>query len=186
MVPLLNTKMGSTEVLVLVPPPVPPVEEEFTSTLTVVAVPLVAVVTRLVPEVRPEAASPSRVPSTRNIGSRDKKMGVKSTCVNNTLEESTLNCQICLPRTRLCRAEGDTVDTVAGRRLEACSGGGSGSAVASRGNLSAVQTKCISISHTYPQCFAWHLQMFQIFSKHSFVLENTTLVSHTPHLCRSH
>ena len=82
--------MGRTEVLVLVlvPPPVPPVEEEFTSTLTVVAVPLVAEVTRLVLEVRPEAASPSSVPSTRKIGSRDKKMGVKSTCVNNTLEES--------------------------------------------------------------------------------------------------
>ena len=93
---------------------------------------------------------------------------------------------IWLPRTRLCRAEGDTVDTVAGRRLEACSGGGSGSAAASRGNLSADQTRCISISHTYPQCFAWHLQMFQIFSKHSFDLENTTLVSDTHHLCRSH
>ena len=93
---------------------------------------------------------------------------------------------IWLPRTRLCRAEGDTVDTVAGRRLEACSGGGSGSAAASRGNLAADQTKCTSISHTYPQCFAWHLQMFQIFSKHSFDLENTTLVSDTPHLCRSH
>ena len=81
--------MGRTEVLVLVlvPPPVPPVEEELTSTLTVVAVPLVAEVTRLVLEVRPEAASPSSVPSTRKIGSRDRKMGVKSTYVKNTLED---------------------------------------------------------------------------------------------------
>ena len=83
-VPLVKTNTGSTEVLELLaasPAEVAvAVEEELTLTLTEGT--LVLVVTRLEVERPPETVRPRRVPRTRQIGNKERKRGVQSTCNN--------------------------------------------------------------------------------------------------------
>ena len=81
-VPLVKTNIGRTEVVELLAESPEEVEvavdEELT--LTVTEGTLELEVTRLVVERPPETVRPSRVPSTRQMGSSERKRGVQSTC----------------------------------------------------------------------------------------------------------
>ena len=90
-VPLVKTNIGRTEVVELLAESPEEVEvavdEELT--LTVTEGTLELEVTRLVVERPPETVRPSRVPSTRQMGSSERKSGVQSTWNTVSSQQST-------------------------------------------------------------------------------------------------
>ena len=90
-VPLVKTNIGRTEVVELLAESPEEVEvavdEELT--LTVTEGTLELEVTRLVVERPPETVRPSRVPSTRQMGSSERKRGVQSTWNTVSSHQST-------------------------------------------------------------------------------------------------
>ena len=90
-VPFVKTNIGRTEVVELLAESPEDVEvgvdEELT--LTVTEGTLELEVTRLVVERPPETVRPSRVPSTRQMGSSERKRGVQSTWNTVSSHQST-------------------------------------------------------------------------------------------------